>query len=224
MVARLSEIRCWALTHAHQDHIGGLAAILEDFHVGALWIGREVESEALASLEKLARARKIPVVHEIRGDAFTWDGIESQFLWPEVAPDEIGLSPKNNDSLVLRLKYGERTFMLPGDAEKQAESAILEENAETALRADVLKVGHHGSKNSTMPGFLAAVHPQVAVISAGEDNPYGHPTKELLERLETAGIRILRTDRDGAVHILTDGKNLEIGCFVACSEEMGKSR
>jgi competence protein ComEC len=200
-----------------------LAAILENFHVGTLWIGREVESAALANLEKLARERKIPVAHEIRGEAFTWDGIETQFLWPEVAPNENGPSPKNNDSLVLRLKYGERTFLLPGDAEKQAESAMLEENAETALRADVLKVGHHGSKNSTMPGFLAAVHPQVAVISAGKDNPYGHPTAELLERLETAGIRILRTDRDGGVHILTDGKNLEISCFVACSEKMGKS-
>ena len=212
-----------ALTHAHQDHIGGLAAILENFHVGALWIGREVESAALANLEKLARERKIPVVHEIRGEAFAWDGIETQFLWPEVAPNEIGSSPKNNDSLVLRLKYGERTFLLPGDAEKQAESAMLEENAETSLRADVLKVGHHGSKNSTMPGFLAAVHPQVAVISAGEDNPYGHPNKELLERLETAGIRTLRTDRDGAVHILTDGREIEISCFVACSETAGKS-
>jgi competence protein ComEC len=110
-------------------------------------------------------------------------------------------------------------MMLPGDAEKQAESSILSDNGETALRADVLKVGHHGSKNSTMPGFLAAVRPRVAVISAGEDNPYGHPNPELLERLTSAGIRILRTDRDGAVHVLTDGKQLEISCFAACPEK-----
>lgn len=212
-----------ALTHAHQDHIGGLTAILENFHVGTLWIGREVESAALANLEKLAHERKILVLHEVRGNKFAWDGVETQLLWPEIAPQEIGLSPKNNDSLVVHLKYGERTFMLPGDAEKQAESAILDENSETALRADVLKVGHHGSKNSTMPGFLAAVRPSVAVISAGEDNPYGHPNPELLERLETAGVRILRTDRDGAVHILTDGERLEISCFVACSDTTGKA-
>jgi competence protein ComEC len=118
--------------------------------------------------------------------------------------------------MVLRLKYGDRTMMLPGDAEKQAEDSILSDNSEAALRADVLKVGHHGSKNSTTTAFLAEVHPSVAVISAGEDNPYGHPNRELLERLETARVRVLRTDRDGAVHVLTDGKRLEISCFVAC--------
>jgi competence protein ComEC len=179
----------------------------------------EVKSGALAGLEKLAREQKIPIVHETRGNAFSWDGAESQFLWPEVAPDEVGPTPKNNDSLVLRLKYGERSMMLPGDAEKQAENSILSENDDATLRADVLKVGHHGSKNSTMPRFLAAVHPRVAVISAGEDNPYGHPSPELLERLTAAGVRILRTDRDGAVHVLTDGKQLEISCFVACPEK-----
>ena len=141
----------------------------------------------MANLEKLARENKIAIVHEIRGKDFSWDGVEAQFLWPEIVPEEIGPAPKNNDSLVLRLKYGERTLLLPGDAEKQAESAMLDENSETALHADVLKVGHHGSKNSTMPEFLAAVHPRVAVISAGEDNPYGHPNPELLERLANGG-------------------------------------
>ena len=212
-----------ALTHAHQDHIGGLTAILENFRVGTLLIGREVASAALANLEKMARKKKIAIVHEIRGNAFSWDGVETQFLWPEIAPEEVGPSPKNNDSLVLRLKFGDRTVMLPGDAEKQAEKEILEENNEAILGADVLKVGHHGSKNSTAPGFLAAVHPRLAVISAGEDNPYGHPNPELLERLESAGVRTLRTDRDGAVHVLTDGKRLEISCFVACSEITAKA-
>jgi len=158
-----------ALTHAHQDHLGGLTAILGNFRVARLWIGREVSVPALVKLEELGREQKISIEHE-----------------------------------------------LPGDAEKQVEREILSENGPEAMRADVLKIGHHGSKNSTTPEFLAAVQPRVGIISAGEDNPYGHPSPELLERLENAGIRILRTDRNGAVQVMTDGRQLEISCFVAC--------
>jgi len=205
-----------ALTHAHQDHLGGLPAILENFRVGGLWIGREVSSPALARLEELARERRIPIEHELRGKSFRWDGVEGDFLWPEIAPEEVAPSAKNNDSLVLHLQYGGRSILLPGDAEKQVEREILSENSAEAMHSDVLKIGHHGSKNSTTPEFLAAVQPRFGIISAGEDNPYGHPSAELLERLKNAGLRILRTDRDGAVHVVTDGARLEITCFVAC--------
>src|ERR1700687_1265719 len=205
-----------ALTHAHQDHLGGLPAILDNFRVAKLWIGREVSSLALARLEELARRRKIPIERELRGKSFRWDGVDGDFLWPEIAPEEVAPSAKNNDSLVLRLRYGRRSILLPGDAEKQVEREILSENSPEAMHSDVLKIGHHGSKNSTMAEFLAAVQPRFGIISASEDNPYGHPSPELLERLENAGVRILRTDRDGAVHVLTDGERLEITCFVAC--------
>ena len=131
-------------------------------------------------------------------------------------PGEVGLAAKNDDSLVLRLRFGDRNILLPGDAEKQAEHKILEENSVDLLHSDILKVGHHGSKNSTIPEFLAAVRPQVGIISVGEANPYGHPSPELLERLQGAGVRILRTDRDGAVHVLTDGQRFEISCFAGC--------
>jgi competence protein ComEC len=139
-------------------------------------------------------------------------------LWPEATAAEIALEARNDDSLVLRLHYRKRNILLPGDAEKQAEHAILEENNADALHADVLKVGHHGGKNSTTLEFLAAVQPRVAIISVGEKNSYGHPSPELLERLQGAGVRILRTDRNGAVRMLTDGEGLEISCFVACPE------
>jgi len=170
----------------------------------------------LARLEELAREKKVPIEHELQGASFSWDGVEGRFLWPDSEHAGMASTPKNDDSLVLRLHFGNRMLMLPGDAEKQAEQGILAENDRGTLRTDVLKVGHHGSKNSTTPEFLAAMQPQVGIISAGEVNPYGHPSPELLERLESAGVRILRTDRDGAVHVLTDGERIDISCFVPC--------
>jgi competence protein ComEC len=165
---------------------------------------------------QMAHERRIPIEYEIRGKHFSWDGVEGAFLWPEILPEEIAPSAKNNDSLVFRLQYGDRSFLLPGDAEMQTEFNILGANDERALRADALKIGHHGSKNSTMPDFLSAVHPSIALISPGKDNPYGHPSPELISRLQEANVRILRTDRDGALHVLTDGKRIEVSCFIAC--------
>jgi competence protein ComEC len=205
-----------ALTHAHQDHLGGLTAVLENFRVGQLWIGREVRSQALAKVEKLARDRKIPIEHETRANTFAWDDVQGKFLWPEASSAAPSEAAKNDDSLVLRLRYSDRALMLPGDAEKEAEREMLSENSPDELQAEVLKIGHHGSKNSTTAEFLTAVKPRVAIISVSEDNPYGHPNAELLERLANAGIRVLRTDRDGAVHILMDSKGLEVRCFVPC--------
>ena len=206
-----------ALTHAHQDHLGGLTAILENFRVGKLWIGREVSSPVLARLEQLARDRRVPMEHELRGKSFDWDGVQGEFLWPETEPASVATEAKNDDSLVLRLRYGNRAILLPGDAEKQAERGILEDNPPETLRSDVLKIGHHGGKNSTTQEFLRSVEPAIGIISVGEANPYGHPSPELLDRLESSNVHILRTDRDGAVHVLTDGRQLEVSCFVPCS-------
>ena len=205
-----------ALTHAHQDHLGGLAAILENFRVGQLWIGREVRSPALARIEQMARDRKIPIEHEVRASCFAWDNVEGKFFWPEMSSSVPAATAKNDDSLVLRLRYEDRAVLLPGDAEKEAEHAMLSEIGRNELQAEVLKIGHHGSRNSTTPEFLAAVKPRLAIISVGEDNPYGHPNAELLERLANAGVRVLRTDRDGAVHILMNGNGVEVTCFVPC--------
>src|SRR5690349_2127021 len=205
-----------ALTHAHQDHLGGLAAVLENFHVGQLRIGREVRSQALANVEKLATDRKIPIEHDARADAFAWDEVQGKFLWPEPSSATPSDAARNDDSLVIRLRYAGRALMLPGDAEKEAEREMLSENSPDELQADVLKIGHHGSRNSTTAEFLAAVRPRLAVISVGEDNPYGHPNAELLDRLANAGVRVLRTDRNGAVHILMDSTSVDVRCFVPC--------
>jgi competence protein ComEC len=214
----MQKIDAVALTHAHQDHIGGLKAVLENFRVGRLWIGRETETPALGQLKKIAEGRHIPIEHELRGQSFLWDGVQMDFLWPQISPEEIAPGAKNNDSLVVRLQYKERSVLLPGDAEKQAEYAMLSETEAGKLHADVLKVGHHGSKNSTMPEFLESVGPQIAIISTGEQNPYGHPSAEVLERLRGSGARILRTDVEGAVRVVTDGHRLRVSCFMGCGK------
>jgi competence protein ComEC len=146
----------------------------------------------LARLEALARARSIPTEYEARGKRFSLDEVQGEFLWPTTSAADASTAAKNNDSLMLRLQYRNRTLVLAGDAEKQAEHTMLEETS-ADLRADVLKVGHHGSKNSMTQEFLDAVAPTIAIISAGEDNPCGHPSPELLERLEASGVRVLRS-------------------------------
>jgi competence protein ComEC len=142
--------------------------------------------------------------------------VQGDVFWPEMAPADSSSGAKNDDSLVLRLRYQERAILLSGDAEKEAEREMLSENTQDELQAEVLKIGHHGGRNSTTPDFLAAVKPRLGIISVGEENAYGHPHGELLERLANAGVRVLRTDRDGAVHVLMDGRGVEVKCFVPC--------
>ena len=211
-----------ALTHGHQDHVGGLTAILQNFRVSRLILGRETAAPAFARLKQVADRLHIPIEHGSRSESFLWDGVQVDFLWPENAPESLPQQAKNNDSLVIHLRYKERSVLLPGDAEKQVEYAMLAESAPETLQADVLKVGHHGGKNSTMPEFLAAIAPKVSIISSGEENPYGHPSPELLERLQSSESRILRTDRDGEVQILTDGHDLRVSCFAGCDEDSAK--
>src|SRR3989338_3978671 len=114
----------------------------------------------------------------------------------------------NNDSVVLMLKYGETEILLTGDIEAKAERQIILSGAN--LDADILKVAHHGSKTSTIEEFLYEVSPQVAVIQVGAKNRYGHPTKEVLGRLESFGSKLYRTDVDGDIKIISDGQNYQV--------------
>jgi competence protein ComEC len=210
----LKHIDVVALSHAHQDHLGGLAAVLDNFAVGQLWVGRDVASPPYRSLLTEAAARGTAVVHHHRGDSLSWDAVQGSVLWPEdTSPTERGA---NDDSLVLRLEFGSVTFLLPGDIERQVEAQLVARG--DGLRADFLKIAHHGSRTSSTEDFLAAVAPRVEVISAGEGNPYGHPNAEVLERLSGHGARMLRTDRDGAVTVTSEGRTVRVHSFVGGAE------
>lgn len=199
-----------ALTHAHEDHLGGLPAILANFRVGEFWVGRDIRSPAYDQLLAIARAHGVSVRHQKQGDSFSEDGVTGDVLWPDDLSE--GQSAKNDDSLVMRLTDGGETLLLPGDIERPSERKILAE--QQAVGANFLKVAHHGSKTSTTDGFLSAARPGFAAISVGRDNVFGHPSPEVTDRLESAGARVFRTDRDGAITASTDGSTLIVRTFL----------
>ncbi|MGB8799144.1 MAG: DNA internalization-related competence protein ComEC/Rec2 [Candidatus Acidiferrales bacterium] len=198
------------LSHAHHDHLDGLHSVIANFKVGELWIGRDEETPAFLVLLAEARARGVRVVQEIQGRTFDWDGVRGDVLWPADV-SEVDKAA-NDNSLVMRITDGSESFLLPGDIEKKVENELVDEHA--PLAANFLKVPHHGSKTSSTDAFVAAVAPRVAVVSVGEGNQFGHPVDSVVERYARAGVRFLRTDRDGAVMAETDGKELVVRSFV----------
>lgn len=199
-----------ALTHAHHDHLDGLHSVIANFKVDELWIGRDEETPAFLVLLAEARARGVRVVQEIQGRKFDWDGVRGDVLWPADV-SEVDKAA-NDNSLVMRITDGSESFLLPGDIEKKVENELVDEHA--PLAANFLKVPHHGSKTSSTDAFVGAVAPRVAVVSVGEGNQFGHPVDSVVERYARAGVRFLRTDRDGAVTAVTDGKELVVRSFV----------
>jgi competence protein ComEC len=189
-----------ALTHAHADHVGGMAAVLANFHPHELWLGVDSPSAELQTLLREARALNIPIILHKAGDSLEIGGAKVAVLAPPLDA-EAHVSRPNDESLVMKISYGETSALLEGDAEKKTERQVAEENPQ----ADLLKVAHHGSATSTIPELLAAVHPRFAVISVGARNVYGHPRQEVLDRLAEAHVLIYRTDMDGAVTFYLDG-------------------
>jgi competence protein ComEC len=209
----LKQIEVVALTHAHQDHIGGLPAVLENFRVQELWVGRDIEIAIYQQVLVIARQRGVRVMHMKEGDSFARGVVSGNILWPEEVTEH--QTAQNDDSLVIRLTDGSQSMLLSGDIERSSERKILAENE--TVDANFLKVAHHGSKTSTIEPFLSSSHPAFAAISAGRDNSFGHPSPEVVERLEAAGVRVFRTDRDGAITATTDGQTMAVSTFLHAS-------
>jgi competence protein ComEC len=199
-----------ALSHAHSDHMGGLPAILRNFHPDELWVGNNPRFGAYNALLDEAAALHVRVRSFRAGDAFAFGDAQVNVLAP-FRDYQPGPEPTNNDSLVLHVAYGATSVMLEGDAEAPVEQAML---AEPGLQSTLLKVGHHGSVTSTRPEFLARVAPQWSVISCGLHNRYGHPREEVLEALQQAHVRTYQTDTNGITCFSLDGKTVaaDPGC------------
>jgi competence protein ComEC len=202
-------VAAFVLSHPHADHAGGAETIVRALRPDVFWDGAYIGTSE-AYREALAAVATTGVTWQrVRpGQQLTIDDVQLDFL----APDSVwtrALDDPNEASVVLRARYGAVRFLLVGDAEREEERWLLERDS-IALRAEVLKVGHHGSITSTTTGFLRAVRPSVALVSVGAGNTYGHPSARVLASLAAQGATVLRTDRHGSVVVRTDGVTLEI--------------
>lgn len=190
-------------SHPHEDHVGGLAAALNACFVGVLYTPEtDYPSKAWNNVLKYAEAQGTPVVIPMPGDTFEVGSAKVDILGPMWFSNNT-----NNMSLIVRITYGNVTFLFTGDAEREEEQDLVE--ADVPLQADVLKVSHHGSNSSSGDVFLGAVKPRYAVVSVGADNQYGHPAEEVLGRLIDAGAEIYRTDLQGTIICKTNGTYVE---------------
>lgn len=190
-------------THPHADHIGGLAEVIESFDIGTIYMPKAVSTSK--TYENLLETIKDKGLSVKTGKAGVSVLQEDDLTIEMLAPNQDKYSSLNNYSIVLKIIYGNISFLYTGDAEELSEKEITEN-----VEADVLKVGHHGSDTSSSEEFLEKVNPKYAIISVGEDNSYDHPASSTIEKLEKYTNHIYRTDLNGTVVVTTDGINIEV--------------
>ncbi|WP_078060457.1 stalk domain-containing protein [Desulfotomaculum copahuensis] len=193
-------------THPHEDHIGGMDNVIQSFESGQVFMPRvTTTTKTFEDVLTALKAKGLKIITAKAGvTVFDQGNLKVNF----VAPVGSSYDDLNNWSAVTRIQYGNIPFLLTGDAEAQSEGEML--NSGANLKADVLKVGHHGSSSSTSPAFLKAVAPKYAVISVGAGNDYGHPDKGTLAKLANAGVQVYRTDQDGTMVFTSNGNNITV--------------
>jgi competence protein ComEC len=195
-----------AVSHAHEDHAGGLPALLESFHPRELWTGAMPDADPVwVALRARALRQGVKIVPLRAGHRFSYGGAQVEVLAP--APHyQPGRAAQNNDSLALRLSYGAHSFLLTGDIDQRVEAEMIAQGL--VVRSQVLKIAHHGGKSSSSAPLLDLARPAVAVISAGFENSYNDPHPEVLKRLAERHVLVLRTDLSGLIRIRSDGRRI----------------
>lgn len=195
----VQNIRYMFASHYDEDHIGGLVGVLNTINTeNIVCPDYTAKTRIYTSFVSAAQDSLAQVIHPALYDTFEMDGVSFQVIGPTETYEE-----ENNKSLVVKVSYGDFVCILTGDAEQEEESGMVRSG--TDLKANILSVGHHGSSSSSTAEFIGSVSSQLAVISCGENNDYGHPTQKTLDTLEKNGASIRRTDLDGTVSIATDG-------------------
>ncbi len=199
-------------THADADHIDGLNDVAQNFKVRAALVARTPDADdEYARFAKTLAARGIPRRLLAGGDELHFGNVKVNVLWPTPRPESSAPSG-NNDSIVLRLQFGERAILLTGDIETAGEQGMLASGAD--LHADVVKVAHHGSKTSSTQVLIDAVHPRYAFISVGQTSIFGHPNAEVIERWQKSGAEVMKTGESGTISVITNGNGLTVETFV----------
>ncbi len=201
---KIDEIDLAIGTHPDADHIGQLDQVLQTFDVEEVWLSGNIStSETFQDVLTEIDSKGVRYQEPRMGEEYDIGPLGIEVLYPKVITGDT-----NEESISLKLTYGQVRFIFTGDAAQKNEMEMV--NSGTDLRAEILHLGHHGSNTSTSPGFLKAVQPEIAIYSAGKDNSYGHPHAEVVKLVQDSGIPLYGTDIDGTIIIRTDGVKYEI--------------